>query len=238
MNTSNYILKYFEGTLSKEELKEFNLLLINDSDFKEEFEFQKELQETLVLNDREHIKNEIQNWGTIKSKRDFKPWHIAASVLILIGAASWLLFFNTQSNNSTEELYALYFEPYRNIVRPIVRGEHKEDVQSKAFEAYETKKYENAIVYFNELLNEEPNATIAFYKANTLLQLNKPNEAITLLEENVTNSDTLQDRNLWYLALAYLKNNNIDASKKTLKQLLTQSKFKYKEATTLIEKLE
>ena len=233
MNKSDYIIKYFEGTLSNVALKEFNTLLANDSDFKEDFDFQKELQETLVLNDREQLKKEIKNWNNVPNKRRFNPWQIAASLVILLGT-SLLFFFNSQSS-STEELYASNFEPYRNIVQPIVRGEHKDDLQSKAFEAYETKDYKNAILHFNEILKEKPNATISFYKANALMQLNKTNEAILILETNVKNSDTLQDRNLWYLALAYLKNNNIEASKKTLKQLLSQSNFKAKEAAVLIE---
>ncbi|MBC8754059.1 hypothetical protein H2O64_05215 [Kordia sp. YSTF-M3] len=236
MDKSDYILKYFDGTLSKEELQAFNTLLADDSDFKEEFEFQKELQDTLVLNDREQLKKEIQNWDTTKNKPRFKPWMAAASLLILLGI-SWLFFSKTQLN-STEDLYASYFEPYRNIVQPIVRGEYKDDIKSKAFKAYEAKDYENAILYFNTILNEERNTTILFYKANTLLQLNKTSEAIKILETNVKNTDTLQDRNLWYLSLAYLKDNNIDASKKTLKQLLSQSKFKSKEAKTLIENLD
>ena len=236
MKKSDYIIKYFEGTLSETELKEFNTLLLNDNDFKEAYEFQKELQDTLVLNDREQIKKELQDWDKAQNKSRFKPWQIAASIIILLGT-SLLLFFNSQSS-STEELYASYFEPYRNIVQPIVRGEHKDDVQSKAFEAYEAKDYENAILYFNEIINDEPSATISFYKANALLQLDKANQAISILEANVKNPDTLHDRNLWYLALAYLKNNNIDASKKALKQLLSQSKFKSKEATILIKDLE
>ncbi len=236
MNKSDYIIKYFEDTLSGVELKAFNTLLINDSDFKEEFEFQKELQETLVLNDREQLKKEIQNWDITKNKSRNKSLFIAASLLILLGT-SWQFFFNSQPK-STDELYASYFEPYRNIVQPIVRGEHKEDLQSKAFEAYEAKDYENAIMYFNEILNEEPNATISFYKANALLQLNKTNEAILILQANIKNSDTLQDRNLWYLALAYLKDSNIDASKKALKNLLSQSEFKSKEAGVLIKDLD
>ena len=236
MDKSDYIIKYFEGTLTEAELKAFNTLLINDNDFKEEYEFQKELQDTLVLNDREQIKKEIQNWDTVQNIGRFKSWQIAASLIILIGT-SLLFFFNSQSS-STEELYASYFEPYRNIVQPIVRGEHKDDMQSKAFEAYESKDYENAILHFNEILKEKPNATISFYKANALLQLDKANQAITILEANVKNPDTLQDRNLWYLALAYLKDNKIDASKNTLKQLLSQSKFKSKEANLLIENLD
>lgn len=236
MKKSDCIIKYFEGTLSEIELEAFNLLLINDNEFKEAFEFEKELQDTLILNDREQIKKEIQHWDTVPKKQLFKLWHIAASIAILLGA-SWLFFLNSQSKN-TEELYASYFEPYRNIVQPIVRGEHKTDMQFKAFEAYEVKDYKNAILYFNTILKEKPNSTISFYKANTLLQLNKTREAITILETNIKNFDTLQDRNLWYLALAYLKENNIDASKKTLEQLLSQSEFKNKEAKDLIEQFD
>ncbi|WP_452228802.1 MULTISPECIES: tetratricopeptide repeat protein [unclassified Lacinutrix] len=237
MNTSDYINKYFEGTLSEEEKKALHALLAKDKDLNAEFEFQKELKDTLVLNDREEIKKEIQDWDKTPEKQLFKSWQIVASLILLIGA-SWLLFFSSPSSNQNEKLYASNFEPYRNIVQPIVRGEHKEDLQSKAFAAYETKDYENANLYFDQILNKEPNQTISFYKANTLLQLDKTKEAIAILETNVKKSDTLQDRNLWYLALAYLKNDNTEASKKTLKQLVLQSQFKAKEATLLIKNLE
>lgn len=236
MKKTDYIIKYFEGTLSEIELEDFHALLLNDSAFKEAFEFEQDLQETLVLNDREQIKKEIQNWDNTPKKQPFKFWHIAASVAILLGA-SWLLFSNSQSKN-TEELYASYFEPYRNIVQPIVRGEHKPDMQYKAFEAYEIKDYNNAILYFNDILEKTPNTTISFYKANTLLQLNKTKEAISILETNIKKTDSLQDRNLWYLALAHLKENNIDASRNALKQLLSQSTFKNKDAKDLLEQFE
>jgi len=241
MNKTDYIIKYFEGTLSEVELKAFNTLLENDPDFKKEVAFEQEVQDTLVLNDREKVKKEMQDWDTPKSKphirkNNFAPWKIAASLILLIGI-SWLLFFYTQST-STAELYASNFEPYRNVVQPIVRGEDKEDIQSKAFKAYESKDYKNAIVFFDQILQEDPSTTISFYKANTLLQLNKTSEAITLLETTVKSADTFQDRALWYLALAYLKEDNVDASKKTLKQLIAQSKFKSKEATALIKQLD
>lgn len=236
MDKSDYIIKHFEGTLSNEELKEFNTLLITDNDFKEAFEFQKELQETLVLNDREQLKEEIQSWDTDRKKHDFKPWLIAASFIILLTIPSFWYF--GQSDLSNEDLFATNFEPYRNVVHPIVRGENSDDLKIKAFIDYEAKNYKEALNSFNVLLNEGNDATISFYKANTLMQLNKTNEAIPILETNVKNSDTLQDRNLWYLALAYLKNNDTDASKKTLKRLLSQSEFKSKEATILIKNID
>ena len=65
------------------------------------------------------------------------------------------LLFLAKSNIqqlNTEQLYAQYFEPYRNVVQPIVRGENKTDTKSKAFQAYETKNYEDALKYFNTLM--------------------------------------------------------------------------------------
>lgn len=235
MDQSDYINKYFEGTLSEAELNDFNTLLLNDTNLKKEFAFQKELQETLVLNDREQVKKEIQSWDTEAKKFRFKPWQIAASIVVLLGLS--LLYFNSISI-SNDKLYATYHEPYRNVVQPIVRGENKEDLLTKAFTAYENKEYKNAITYFDEILKLGSNETISFYKANALMEGNKTKDAIMILEVNVKNADTLQGRNLWYLALAYLKENNTEDSKKALKQLLSQSEFKTKEAKKLLEELD
>lgn len=236
MNKEHLIAQYFSKSLSFEAQKEFDHLMATDSEFAKEIEFQNNLKTAIKKEEQDALKKELQALEAEENTTTFnyKKWFIAASFIALLALPSFWYFNNSID---TEELFVENFEPYRNIVQPIVRGEQKEDLTSKAFEAYESKDYNNAILHFNSLLNEAPNTTISFYKANTLLQLNKTDEAIEILKENAKITDTLQDRNLWYLALAYLKENNIEDSKKTLQQLVSTSEFKSKSAKDLLENL-
>lgn len=236
MEKIDLINKYFEGTLLEDEIKDFNRLLLNDSDFKKEFEFQKEIQESLILNDREKTKRQLQDWDLESSKKPFKYWAVAAGLVLLLSISfTWFL---TQEKQSNEELFIAYFEPYRNIVHPIVRGESSSDVQTKAFEAYEEKDFDKSITLFNNILKKDSsNTVIAFYKANALLQKNQTTEAISIFKENIKSSESLQDKNLWYLALAYVKENNIEEATKTLNQLIALSDYKSEEAKILLKKL-
>ncbi len=235
MKTEDYINKYFEDTLSEAELKAFNTLLLNDTDFKEAFEFQKELRDTLILNDREQIKKEIQNWDTGSSKRSFKPWLIAASIIALLAIPSFWYF--GQPDLSNDHLFVTNFEPYRNVVHPIVRGENSDDIKAKAFIAYEAKNYKEALNSFNVLLSEGDDATISFYKANVLLQLNKTDEAISILSGNYNIPEIIKAQQLWYLALAYIKTDANKKAKVTLKVLIDNGNYKKKEAEQLLKQL-
>ena len=165
------------------------------------------------------------------------PWLAAASIALLIGIASWFLFLNSGEIN-TKELYASHFVPYENVVMPIERGEEIKDLKASAFAAYENEEYSNALKLFEKLQTIEKDAYIDFYSAMVLMQLNRVEEAIPLLEGYIEKEGKLKDRATWYLALAYLKINNVGASKKELNKLILSGSFKSKTAKALLSKLD
>ena len=238
MKRESLIVKFFENTLSEEERLEFETLMDSDEEFKKEVAFREELASVITLDDREAIKQELQalEQPTIQRKSWLLP--IAASLVVLLGISSFWFFGNQTA--SPEDLFNTHFEPYRNIVEPIVRGDANESIEVKAFAAYEQKDYGLALSYLNVLLKEDSNNnTLRFYKANVLLQLNKGKEAADIFKENLKLSDTLLEKNQWYLALSYIKLNQFDLAKQQLDELIKNPKsdYKKKEATFLLKKL-
>ena len=69
------------------------------------------------------------------------------------------------------------------------------------------------------------------------MKLNKPKDAINILEQNLKTSDTLYDKTQWYLALAYIKANANHKAKSTLKGLIANGNYKKKEAEQLLKQL-
>ena len=93
------IEKYFENQLTKEEKLEFDTLLIEDSAFKDEFEFYSELKNAVVVSERQKIKKEIQQFETATNRPVFNlKRYIPYAAVLLVMLSLWFVFF---SNNQT-----------------------------------------------------------------------------------------------------------------------------------------
>jgi len=218
MSNIDLIEKYFENSLTPKEQITFNDLLQNDEEFKKEFIFHKDLKKVIAINRREELKQDLQQFEKDFQEKSsgnflFNKWLIAASITLLLGLGIW--FVSNTYFPSNEQLYVQNFEPYRNIVQPIVRGESSKTIEYSAFVAYENKNYHKAINLFNSVNNPNDNY-IQFYKAMCLLSLNKSDDAIPVLlliamdNKQGSSSKNFTEMANWYLALAYLKNGDDD----------------------------
>ena len=242
MDKEELINGYFEGSLSQVQLEEVSRLLETDAAFTADFEFQKQLQMSLKKEERREIKNMFSELSSEKEASETKvipmrTWLAAASVALLVGLGSWFLIFNSSDIN-TEQLYAANFTPYDNVVSPIERGNDIEDLRTRAFTAYESEAYSEALDLFAQLKVEQDDPYIDFYEANIRMQLNQHDKAIPLLQEYIKNKGKLADRALWYLALSHLKLGEIEESKAQLKKLIELGSFKTTSSKELLAQLD
>ncbi len=239
------IEKYFSNSLSGEEAVLFEKLLQNDPDFKEEFLFQKDLKKALELQERSEIASglhELEKSFEVKKSKPLKKWLLAASIALVIGLGYTV--YHNYKIRQPEYLFATHFEAYRNVVKPIERGAPSEDLESKAFSAYENGAYYKAINLFNSILPKDQEY-IQFYKGVSFLALNKNTEAIELLLPIATKPDDKDAKFQWnakanwYLGLAYLGDGQIE---KAISQFLVvvnnpACDYKKEEAKAILEKL-
>ncbi|NRA93443.1 MAG: tetratricopeptide repeat protein [Psychroserpens sp.] len=237
MDKYELISKHFRGELNKEEQLEFNRLRTNDLDFNKELVFQKNLHVVISKTEQELTKEKLR-----EIERDYKGssfkfrYGVVASALILIGF-SWLWLRNSAID--TADLFESYYQPYRNVVQPIVRSDNRNDLRLQAFEAYENGSYDSALNYFNEILEVSLDSDILFYRAMTELQLGNTKNAIKTFESIPDISSRLEAQYYWYLALAHLKDNNIEQTKQHLKKLNNRDgPFKNEEVDSLLQLLE
>ncbi|WP_299207866.1 tetratricopeptide repeat protein [uncultured Dokdonia sp.] len=236
MDKDLLIQKYLKGTLSESEELLFQEYLEKDPSFAKDIPFYEGLHYAFAKADYEQTKSQLQSFYKEEKQSVWRKWSIAATILVLMGLGS-LWFLNTI--NSTETLYAHYFEPYKNVVQPTVRGETIKTTKVLAFMAYDDGDYDTAIVHINELLEDKPEAILALYKANAQLQIDQTEAAIETLKSQIKKTDTIYAEAQWYLALSYLKLDNKEAAKSYLNTLLqTNSSFKNKDATALLKSLE
>lgn len=214
MKSSREILidMYFEEKLSSQQKIEFDELMSIDPDFYEEVAFQKALKIAIRKEERENVKSYFQSLD--ESKQPYKNWWYAAvAAVILLCGISWYLLNPTLMRS--QEIYLAYFEPYPNVVAPIVREEQKNEIEVlQAFELYEEGKYDAAAIAFEQLYYENGQSYALLYQSISLMASGLPHEAIPLMEQK----DWSRDNNYsviahWYLALAYLENQEVQKAK-------------------------
>jgi tetratricopeptide (TPR) repeat protein len=207
MNHEELIDNYFENNLSETELVTFNELLMSDVNFAKEVEFRKNLQAATHLAERAALKNKLKQFeqakGKVVSMNKRGVWFAAAVFLMVIVSTIWLLF----QKPDAQQLYALYYEPYPNVVAPITRSEANADSTIQyAFLMYEANNYENAALIFQKIYGntKAPFALVYFGICN--LQIEQTTIAITALKEAIVTNNDYTVIAKWYLAMAYLKN--------------------------------
>jgi tetratricopeptide (TPR) repeat protein len=207
-----------------------------DLDFKKEVKFQQDLKVTIFRHERHKLKHQLQDVErTIISKKAQKIWWlVAATIIVLIS----LGYFVPRPSYTNIELYAMYFEPAQNIVHPIVRDVVQDSDETRAFVAYQKKDYARAAQLFKSVFQSNNNSEILFYEAICLMELDRIDQAIEKLETHGKYTDLVSNKTNWYLALAYVRQNDFEKAKAILTSITTKKgSYKYKEAKMLLKKL-
>ncbi len=136
------------------------------------------------------------------------------------------------------DLYVQYFEPYPNIIAPATRSNDSiANLRHADFIDYENGNYKNASQIFAQRYRESKASHFLFYQGVSELQLGNTQKAIELFERNKTEADLFKNYSNWYLALAHLKEGNIQMSEKLLQQISDAKSYKYKSADAILKKI-
>ena len=154
-----------------------------------------------------------------------------------VGIIYW--FRQDQSHASVDKLYSIYYTPYsitidyRSDIGPI-----SADYQS-ALEKYENLEYQEALALFEQILDNKEDGVSAFFFAGICnMELGIYEQAIHYFKLPI-NQDNMMfgQQSNWYLALCYLKTNQINKAKKILERISQENKYKQIEAEELLDQL-
>ena len=242
MQEELYLLfeNYLNNELSVDEITDFENKLQNDVVFKNQYEAYKETTQFLNLRFSAHAADFKENLKTIsanhfkdEAKKDVKvfslqsKWFaVAATVVIFIG----VLFFN-QSASPTFSDYNTH-----NEAQFVERSEQNASLKA-AQNAFNTKKYDEAVVLFENALLESNSPEIELYYGISLLEIDKTKEADKIFTNLKNGNSVYKEEAIWYLALSSLKQKKVVACKKYLQQI-TKDAEKYSVAQKLLNDLE
>lgn len=237
---------YLKGQLEGDELHKVERLIDEDPLFREELQFRQQAAKAFARNEYERLKSRLkgltdeeQSPTTPMSGRGVRlTWWYAAASILLVGSIGLFNLFNS-SVRTPSELYSIHFAPYPNIVMPIIREATDEDSLTRAYATYEQGNYEKAYKLFGQLVSDgNADAETVFFQALSAMELNRFNEAITLLTTYLDSPGTKLIRQAqWYLSLAHIKIGEIESAINILEQLSESSGYKQTEAKGLIKAL-
>lgn len=234
MENTDLIDKYLQGRCSEEELALLEELVSNDPLFAQELEIRQDIKAVAMHSDGENFKEQLQVFEPKKEKP--KPlrrfWIGAAAALAGFMTTIFILNFGPTEN---ERLFAENFEPYRNIVNPVVRGSDNLSEEDQAFQAYEQQDYQRAVQLFQTLRQTNEEDYILLYLGNSYLALDNTDKAIEYFK--LIETDSLLPQTQWYLALAYLKADNKADAIHHLAVLKYSQDFKAEESAEILEKI-
>lgn len=243
MTLEQLIAKYFKNGLSAKEQEQLDVLLNNDATLAESFEFEKNLKASLIDSGKDTLRGQFnqleltiqEQEAENKSRSSFLKYAIAA--VLIIGSTLFVVKSFSSAQVSSDELYAQYFEPYRNVIAPIQRGETVQTEEEKVFANYEMRDYQTALAGFRMLKEKSNQDYLVLYEGVTLMQLNQYEQAIIVFNTFPKNKNKFADKLQWYLSLAYLKTEKITEAKALLQLIIEKNGYKREAAQNIMKSL-
>ncbi len=253
--------RYLFNLLSEAERKAFEDRLLNDKEFKEQFDFVKSLEKAIAYSEenniREYLKSVDEELEIEKQDKRGIIFYLSLYKYPLSIAAIFIVILTIWQPHklSNEKLYQNYLAD-ANIIMPnnelnferVETLERGEVLQLKNYSLEETQLFENAIQLIDKnnfleaksilisFKDNRPEAT--YYLAIAELKTGEINSAINRLELlNKNSSNLFRDDIKYYLALGYIQTNKKKEAKGLLNYLVEHNTKYQLSATEILNSL-
>lgn len=240
-NYSKKIEKYFNNEFSEAERAAFNEELAEDAELAKSFSQRKQMEDFLAIRPgREQLKAEIADLGDTffvdASEPTAKRIPLGRRLYWIAGAAAAaiILILLVPTWFDGPPRYQQFAEH-----RPLSlqeRGTSQEGLTAIET-AFNTAEYGTALELLDQYLTAQADDTQAqIYASIAALELDQVQDAIARLTPIASGQSIYQTTAQWYLALAYLKQENYAQCKAELSQIPTDN-YWYTKAEQLLKKL-
>jgi predicted Zn-dependent protease len=239
------INRYLDGEMNAEELKAFELLMQQDVDLQKEVELTKDVLSTLTIKlqpgenekalqhsltemNTEYFSTKTQQAKIISVNR--RRWMTAVAAIFIMA-----LLLTLWQPWKKEDL----FQQYAAIQMPGIaeRGAATDSLLKQAVENFNNKKFAEAIPAFEKILRDSAeNSFVQYYYAIALLQNDNIKKARVQFSALYNGASIFKNDAAFYMALSYLKENNILVCKDWLNKIPADNATWFK-AQELLKKL-
>ena len=230
--------------MEADEVRRFEEGLRNDAQFREEFDYNKELLESMQMHYKSALKDKLralEDTAPAPFRKKASTWPtyklagIAAAVTILM-ALGYGLFFNQPDPQRT---FAQYYSPYYNVLEGTERSGNTTR-GSLAMRLYDQQRYEEAARVFDRVVRQLPNnSAFRFYAALSQMSAGQADAAITNLQQVLKNpQDQWHEPARWYLGLAHLQQGDTEKARELLQAIAASESSYRRQAREVLDALE
>jgi tetratricopeptide (TPR) repeat protein len=245
MKDLEQLVQFLDGELNEVEQKQLREELKNNPALSQKLDLIKDfdaLTGDKQLSDFEDTLKEVEGEFRNRkqtSKLNLKLWmQIAATIIILISAATYFLVIKEKTSVSADSLYAAYYHklPADYSTRS---NENGNDLFINAIKLYNENKYHEAIVEFNKIIRTDPSNNAArLFLGICYSETNNFEKASGLFNDIIKQHDPIfEEHAAWYLSLCYIKTKKPELAKPLLNNLVETRSFYIGKATELLGKL-
>jgi hypothetical protein len=229
---------YLDNLLNTEENSAFENQLKTDALFAKKFNLFKENQAFLNLEFSGEKEKFVTNLKVISNQNNQttaqpkviglnKKWYAIAATLVLFMGG----YFFTQKSTPTYDDY----NEFENASFTS-RGNNEENLK-QAENLYNEKKYNEAILKFETIIQDNKNEEIALTYAVCLIETNNFSKAELFLRPISKSKSLFKNKAIWYLGLSNLKQKNYEKTLQILKTLPNDAE-EYNKAKEIVQQLE
>lgn len=246
-NTQKLIERYFENDLSEQELEALQQRLLDDPRFAEAFQLEKDLLEGIEAFGNEQLREQLEamhveetreigptNGQVIEEPGDTSPfepkpvdgkvvkmvdrrWWLAAAVLAIGLLARW---FFAENKPTTDQLYAIFAQHEFDFTEMGTNDE----LLPRAEQLLKAKNYADALPLLETYLTTNPDDNLVkMAKGKSLLEMGRFKEALDVFGGIAQANPVLADEAIWYQALTYLKQGDVENCRKSLETISSNS---------------
>jgi len=247
MNYSEYVDRYLDNVMSKEERIWFEKELEGNLKLQNEVKLQKNLQAAITDSETMALKKQLN----LIHDQVYKPWTVKVSKFsmkkatvivsgIAVAFALVALFLISQKNKpSSADLYAQYFKPAEIGMSFRTSGNAVSNELRTAMMLYESKRFDEAIVMFEQIL-EKDNSRVGLnlYSGISHLEVNQYDEANIRFKRIIDHkSNAFIESAEWYLGLCYLLKEDEENAVEVFKKIVDKKGYYAKDAKKILNKL-
>ncbi|MBU8891266.1 MAG: tetratricopeptide repeat protein [Bacteroidales bacterium] len=230
-NNTEFIEKYIDGELEKNEILNFEKLLSGDQDLKRDYDLSVEINNSIIEDDVMALRDtldymyndeqKVKRTPSVFANRRFYYAAASAALLIATGGMVQRLSSPDLGNN---EVFEKYYTPYEITVTHRSGNTEVDRLLLNAFEKYENKDYEQALVLFEEVLESRNNdMAVNLYSGISYLEEEKYQKAKSSFSNVISDDDNLFiEQAKWYLGMCYLKTENANKAEDIFNEIVNE----------------
>jgi NTP pyrophosphatase (non-canonical NTP hydrolase) len=228
--------RFIEGTLSSAEADVVRQRIESDEEFAALYRDMKYLVASTSSAGRKELADYLSKAEAPKSTQWYWISGIAATLVLVVSIA---VYTNRNEGDASVHVALVqeYFVPYPNVIAPVVRGVAEDSSQrATALRHYELAEYGEALEALKHV--DMPSSDDLFYMGVSALALHDYSAASAYLKDYESKGESFADQAKWYLALAFLGNDDVESARTYLGAIAKSESSYAKQAQELLTRID